>query len=361
MAEALKHMFFKEQFIHDLAESIRTLDAEFDSDQFKGLVWDESWAGLELKAKMRHVTHSLYKTLPDDYPKTLGIIKQVAPQFTGFDVMTFMDFVECYGRDHYDLSMLALGEMTVLCSSEFAVRPFLDQDLERGLSYLKQWMLHDDWRVRRLASEGCRPRLPWAMALPKLKKDPTPILPVLGKLKDDESEDVRRSVANNLNDISKDNPDVVLDLAEEWFGQSEHGDRIVKHACRSLLKSGNTRAMRLFGFGDPAQIVLQNLRWEPESISIGEDLRFSFDLLVETEKSNKVRLEYAVYYVKAKGNLSKKIFQLRESEFKPGKHAVTKKQLFQDFSTRTHYPGEHRIAIIVNGVEKGAFVFELRA
>jgi 3-methyladenine DNA glycosylase AlkC len=220
------------------------------------------------------------------------------------------------------------------------------------------WAEDKDAKVRRLASEGCRPRLPWAMALPKFKKDPSPILPILEKLKDDASEDVRRSVANNLNDISKDNPDLTLEICEKWSGQSENTDKIVKHACRTLLKAGNKRALAIFGYSDPSSIGVDNLSLDKKNLKIGDDLTFSFDITVATK--SKVRLEYAVYFVKAKGKISKKVFKISEKDYGPGTYSISRKQAFQEQTTRKHYPGTHRIAIIVNGEEKARTSFELK-
>ena len=360
MAEKLKDMFFSESFVRGLARAIGAVDEKFEKERFVRLVFDKDWEERELKARMRHVTECLSATLPDDYPRALEILKQVAPQFRGFDAMVFPDFVENNGMDHWDLSMTALGEFTTNCSSEFAVRPFLAKDAHKALKYFSLWARHPDPSVRRLASEGCRPRLPWAMALPVFKKDPRPILPVLERLKNDESESVRRSVANNLNDISKDNPDLALDVCERWSGQSSEIDWIVKHACRDLLKSGNKRALMLFGFGDPANIHVENFSFDQKELSIGEDLRFSFELSVKTGKNCRIRLEYAVYYVKASGRPSRKIFQIREIDSKPGRYKFSRKQTFMDFSTRRHYPGEHFISIFVNGVEKTKKSFLLK-
>jgi hypothetical protein len=197
------------------------------------------------------------------------------------------------------------------------------------------------------------------MALPKFKKDPSSILPVLEKLKNDESEDVRRSVANNLNDISKDNPDVVLTICERWHGQLKKTDKIVKHACRTMLKAGDKRALLIFGYSDPSSMGVENFALEKTKIKIGENVRFSFDLTLK-EKS-RVRLEYAISYVKAKGQHSKKVFKITENDYNPGIHTISRKHSFADMSTRKHYPGTHHVAIIVNGVEMGKVSFELKA
>lgn len=214
-------------------------------------------------------------------------------------------------------------------------------------------------KIRRFASEGCRPRLPWAMALPIFKKDPGLILPILEKLKDDPSELVRKSVANNLNDISKDNPDIMLDICEKWYGHSTNTDWIVKHACRSLLKAGNKRALILFGHCDPALIKIDNLIFSKKNITVGEELGYSFMLNVGGEKKSKVRLEYAIDFVKSSGKWSRKIFKITENDYAPGVYPFNRKHSFADMSTRKHFPGTHQLTLIANGEEKVNASFEV--
>jgi hypothetical protein len=167
-------------------------------------------------------------------------------------------------------------------------------------------------------------------------------------------------VANNLNDISKDNPEITLDTCEKWHGQNKNVDAIIKHACRTMLKAGNKRAMILFGFGDPSHMKVENLNTENGTINIGEDLRFSFDLIIDEKEKCKARLEYAVFYMKANGKLAKKVFKITENSYTPGTHSFKRKQSFADMSTRKHYPGEHQISIIVNGEEKAKIPFQLK-
>jgi 3-methyladenine DNA glycosylase AlkC len=351
MPEKLKDIFFTASFVTQLGDAIQRVCPDFDGQKLSSLVFDGDWESRELKERMRHVTHCLHETLAKGFPEALEILLEVAPSFRGFDSMVFPDYVERYGMDHWDLSLPALAFFTPLCSSEYAVRPFLHQNPQRAMEYLFAWAEDENEHVRRLASEGCRPRLPWGMALPRFKKDPSPILPVLEKLKYDPSEYVRNSVANNLNEISKDHPDLVLDICERWYGQSASTDWIVKHACRTLLKSGNSRAMQLFGFADPTQLSVDNLRLERQSLEIGEDLTFTFEIRADTDASCKVRLEYVVEYARPGGKTSRKVFQLRETSLQPGSHTLSKRHSFMDQSTRKHYPGEHQIVLIVNGVE----------
>jgi len=359
MPTVLKDLYFSREYVQQLAEVMEQVSAGFDGARFLELALDDAWADRELKDRMRHLSHCLHATLPADYPETLARLLQAAPSFRGLQAMVFCDYVEVYGLEHWELSLPALGELTPLGSSEFAVRPYLDQNPERAMPYLRAWASDDDPAVRRLASEGSRPRLPWAMALPKFKQDPTPGIEILELLKDDPSEMVRKSVANHLNDISKDNPDAALEVAERWLGHSEERDWIVKHACRTLLKAGDRRALLLFGFGDPTHLQIENLTLERSSLAIGETLPLSFELVVETPDPCRVRLELGVYYRKARGQLSRKIFQLREATYAPGRHRLARTHNFQERSTRKHHSGEHQLTIIVNGVEKARTSFQL--
>jgi len=323
-------------------------------------VFDDDFDDRELLSRMHHVTACMRQTLPGSYRKALTVLKKAVPDVTGFEAMCLPDFVERYGLDDWDRSLPAMAHFTKYSSSEFAIRPFILADQPRALAYLERLAGNRNARIRRFASEGCRPRLPWAMALPPLKKDPAPILPILETLKDDDDDSVRRSVANNLNDISKDNPEFALAVCERWHGTTPNTDWIVKHACRTLLKAGNKRAMLLFGFADPARISVEDLRFEPRQIAIGDTVGFAATLRVRTRQACKVRLEYAVYFVKARGKTSRKVFKISEKSVTPGRHSLRKLHSFADQSTRKHYPGKHEMAIIVNGVEKARGTVALR-
>jgi len=359
MAERLKNLFFTKESLNNFAQAIKSQYSTFNEKEFYKNIYDASWEELELKEKMRHVTHSLFKTLPGNYIEALVILVKAAPKIKGFEAMSLPDYVEVYGMDHWEESLNALGQFTKYSSSEFAIRPFLDTDPELTMVYMKSWAKSEHENIRRFASEGCRPRLPWAMALPKFKKDPMPVLEVLEILKDDESEFVKKSVANNLNDISKDNPEIALTVAERWYGKSDHTNWIVKHAMRTLLKQGNLRAMRLFGFGDPAKLEVVDLKIDKPKLKTGEELFFMIQLENKQKETCNIRIEYAIDYVKANGKTSRKIFQIIEKEYKPGLHSLKRKQSFKELTTRKHYPGSHKLTIIVNGFEKASVSFEL--
>ena len=360
MAERLKDRFFTEDSMAAMADTLKEEHAPFDREQFLRLtLGSQAWEGLELKARMRHTTKALHECLPSGYREALDILERVAPNVGGFEAMCLPDYVELYGMEDWDRSLPAMALFTRRCSSEFAIRPFLIQDQGRAIRYLEE-LAHDQHEnVRRFASEGCRPRLPWAMALPALKQDPRPILPILEKLKDDPSEFVRRSVANNLNDISKDNPELMLEVAERWRGHSPETDWILKHGCRTLLKAGVTRALVLFGFGDPAGIYVDRLRLPAEQFAIGDTVPFEFDLRVEADAPARLRVEYVVTYAKARGRSSQKVFQVVEKDFAPGVHPVARNRSFADMSTRKHYAGPHAIQIKVNGEVKASVTFTL--
>ena len=357
MAERLKDMFFTQESMTAFADAIRKVYPEFDTGGFKERVFDESFEDKEVKDRMSHTTRCLQQFLPGSYSDTLEVLVGAAAHVKGFEAMCLPDYIAQFGLDEWDLSLDALGRIGRRITGELAIRPFLAKDPERVLPYLKSWSKDESRQLRRLASEGTRPRLPWAMSLPRFKKDPRMILPLLEKLKDDESEDVRRSVANHLNDISKDNPDIALEVCAAWYGQSDNTDRIVKHACRTLLKAGDKRALQIFGYSDPSTMRVENLRLEHGTIAIGDDLRVTYDLILE--EGGKARLEYAVSYVKANGKQSRKVFKQTENEYAPGTYSFKRRHSFADMSTRRHYPGTHRVEIVVNGEEKASADFEV--
>ncbi len=219
------------------------------------------------------------------------------------------------------------------------------------------WSKHESYKVRRLASEGSRPRLPWAMAIPALKKDPSPVLPLLENLKNDPSEWVRRSVANNINDIAKDHPDVVIALAARWRGGSKETDAIIKHGCRTLLKQGHAEILEQYGLKSE-NIVLKDFKILTPEVKIGEGLEFTFSISNQNPSAQTVRLEYAVYYKKSKGHLAKKVFKISEKIYQPYAVAnIHRRQSFKLITTRVFYPGDHQLSVIINGEEKEALDF----
>ncbi len=352
MAEPLKNMY-NQQFVTDLAAALKKVYPAFDGDGFSVRVFDGDWEARELKDRMRHITTVLHDFLPPDYRTALDILRQVAPLLSdyGFENMIFPDYVAVYGLDDLEVSLPALEQFTQLVSAEFAVRPFIARYQDRLMAQMFAWAQHESPRVRRLASEGCRPRLPWGMALPAFKTDPSPILPILEQLKDDESESVRRSVANNLNDISKDNPDVVIEVLRRWQAHDTEEIRsITSRALRTLIKAGHPDALELLGYpADPA-IAVRYLTVEPKTVPLGGKVTFSFEIESLSDEPQNLMIDYVVHLVRANGRLTPKVFKLTKKTIQPGEVLhITKRHSFAPVTTRRYYPGEHAIEPKING------------
>lgn len=353
----LKNIYTRE-LLEEYGRLLGEIWAPFSRDRFLELVFDAQWEQLELKQRMRRISACLREVLPDDYARAAGILTESTRRLVAargetmnFEHMFIPDFVEQFGLDAPEVSIPALGEMTRWTSAEFAVRPYLLRYPERMYAQMLEWSRHESPMVRRLSSEGFRPRLPWGMGVPALKKDTSPILAVLENLKNDPSETVRRSVANNLNDIAKGHPELVLDIAARWMGHHPGTDWIVRHACRGLLKRGHPDALALFGFEHGLDgVEVEAPACTPE-VPVGGRLDFSFTLRNTHDTPANVRLEYAIDYCTLSGKTSRKVFKITEFILPPGAaQSFSRTQRFQDFTTRKHYPGAHRIEIVVNGV-----------
>ena len=350
MADNLKDNY-NLQYIESLAKALKKNYKPLKTKDFCAAVFNEDWQDYELKDRMRHITLTMGQFLPEDYEKAVAILLKSAGPFGGFEGMFFPDFIEVFGmeKQYRKLSLDALRTLTQYSSSEFAIRPFLIEDLESTMHYMQKNASSKNEHIRRFASEGCRPRLPWAMALPELKKDPQLILPILESLKNDDSLYVRKSVANNLNDISKDHPALALRLGKKWVGKKENQNWIVKHGLRTLLKQGESKALNLFGYGNPKDIKLKKLKLHQTQVGIGKTLEFEFQY--QALKDMKVRVEYALYFLRKNGEHSKKVFKVSEKEIKKGIQKVLKAHSFKIISTRVYYPGIQKLAIIINGEE----------
>ena len=366
MAEPLKNIFSRSR-IESYAENFNQVWAEFPSQNFLQQVFDEAWETRELKQRIRHISHVLRACLPAEYPAALRVVLKTTEHYLAqhgekmtFEYLFLPDFVETWGLNYPDESIEAFETITRWCSAEFAVRPFLLRYPERMFAQMLRWSKHPSPLVRRLSSEGIRPRLPWGMGVPTLKRDPAPILPILENLKNDPAETVRRSVANNLNDIAKDHPELVLSMAERWLGQSAETDWIVRHACRGLLKKGNSAALAHFGFQKGLDgLEISNFQ-VPDKVSIGGRLAFSFTLKNTALKPARIRLEYGIDYQTLSGKTSVKVFKIKELSLGSGQEEhLARHQRFQDFTTRKHFAGQHKLRILVNGAEMALQEFEV--
>lgn len=358
MSQLLKDAY-DQIYLQRLADCCSQAYPAFPAERFLQLVFDEQWVSRELKARSQHIRHCLHSALQQPYEKAITVLMDVAPSFSGYEALFFPDYVEAYGQQHWDISMEAMQWLTRFSSAEFAVRPFIMAEPEKMMAQMLRWSEHENYHVRRLASEGCRPRLPWGQALPDFKRDPAPILPILDNLRHDESDYVRRSVANNLNDIAKDNPAVMVGWAKQYFNQSPLSDWIIKHGSRTLLKQAHPEVMAMFGYHPAEDIAVSNLQLEPESLHIGDQLLFSFELGTLQGALGQLRIEYAVDYMKANGRQNRKVFKITEGEFDETRKVFSRRQSFRQMTTRKHYPGEHRLTILVNGAEKSSIEFQL--
>lgn len=366
MPEPLKNLY-NQTFFNVFTSACETVIPDFDSTLFLDQVLDESWENLELKERMRYITLMLRNQLPKDFPSAVDYLLALVPELQKHELkgeslgfLSLPDYVEVFGKNYPELAIKAFEIITPLITCEFGIRPFIINHQDFVMEQLLVWSKNENVHVRRLASEGCRPRLPWAMGLPSLKKDPFPIIPILENLKDDESEYVRRSVANNLNDISKDHPSLCIKIAKKWFGQTSNTDKLIKHACRTLLKKGNPDVMAIFGLGSSEFISVKDFQIQSPSVSLGQHLEFTFSLINKSDEIQKIRVEYAIYYLKKNGTLSKKVFMLREKDYAP--HSTTqiiKRQSFKPITTRKFYQGTHQVSIIVNGIEYDQQAFTL--
>ena len=346
MAEQLKNIYTI-KYINTLALKIKEEYNNFDILNFEKTIFSHPWSELELKSRMRHIAVILNKFIPLSYKKQLDILKKVSSSFISFPSMFFQDFVEVYGLDDFENSIKALEVFTIDSSSEFAIRAFILKYEDKTMDQMMLWAKSSNEHLRRLACEGCRPRLPWGVALSSFKKDPSKVLRIIEVLKYDKSKYVQKSVANNLNDISKDNSNLVIDFVEQNLGKSKSLDWICKHASRTLLKKGHSKILELFGYRKINHIEVEDFILD-DFVSIGENLNFSFSLKSDISLGN-LRVEYAIDYKKSNGTHSRKVFMVSQNEIKSTSKKFAKKQSFKNMTTRKHYLGEHYLSIVING------------
>ncbi|EKO77884.1 MULTISPECIES: hypothetical protein [unclassified Leptospira] len=366
MPELLKDLYSKnvlEKIAISFSKELPTVSQKEWIQKFK----QKDWERLELKQRIRRIGEVLATALPKPFPKTIDPLLKITDSFeksfVGKEIFLTIflgDVVEILGMDYPKESMRAIERITKLISCEFSIRPFLIRHPELVWKQMLEWSSHRHPGVRRLSCEGSRPRLPWGIGIPGLKQSPRKTLPILENLKDDENEVVRRSVANHLNDISKDHPDLVLKIAQKWIGFSKERDALLKHALRGLLKAGNPKALQIFGFGSDVKAKISSLKLKSKIVKIGENLSFGFTVRSEETRRTRLRIEYTIQYAKTSGKTSKKVFQVEERFFLP-KETVSyeKKQSFKQMTTRIHIPGRHTLEIQINGVLKSKVDFQV--
>jgi 3-methyladenine DNA glycosylase AlkC len=269
-------------------------------------------------------------------------------------------YIADYGLDHWDSSMKAQYVLTQEFTAEYSIRPFLDREPARTLARLHEWASDPSPDVRRLVSEGTRPRLPWAPRLRRFQLDPSPVLELLELLKDDESLYVRRSVANSLNDIGKDHPDTLVATCRRWMKDATKERRwLIRHALRSAVKRGDSAALEVLGFGSTEVAEVLDLTMEPRRPRIGESVRISFRVRNSGPDQAAFNVDLRVHFVKASGSSGPKVFRVREVTLEPAEQKDLSKLIsLRQQTTRTHHEGRHDVEVVVNGVtrSRGSFL-----
>ena len=258
---ALKHLLGAEACA-GLARNLSIAYPRFDARGFRERAM-EGLEPLELMQRGRHLAGALHAFLPGTYARAIDVLlasmtpPRVEAEAFGLEEFFYLPhsfFIAEYGleprfnggRDPFEVSMRAQHALTTRFTAEFSIRPFLVRHPDRTLSRLRRWTRDPNPHVRRLCSEGTRPRLPWAKRIPALVADPAPVLPILDALRDDASLYVRRSVANHLGDIAKDHPELVFGICERWLaGAGDERRWLIRHALRHPAKQGNREALRL--------------------------------------------------------------------------------------------------------------------
>lgn len=367
MAEPLKNLYGPDIPVR-IAQMISAVYPRFASQRFLDFVLP-NYEALELMPRGWHMADGLKHALPEDYEHAIDILLASLPAarpavaensatadregntLAPFLFMPHTFFVARYGLQNFSASMRAQYELTQRFTAEFSIRPFLQHHQQDTLKTLQSWINDPSEHVRRLISEGTRPRLPWASRLPAFQKDPQPVLDLLEQLKDDTSLYVRRSVANNLNDIGKDNPDQLFDTAQRWLaGASADRQWIIRHALRVAIKNAEPRALALMGYGNQAAVQLANITISPQTVQEGDSVTFRCDVISTAPASQHLLIDFEVHYVKANGQRKAKVFKLTEQALSAGASlSIQKKISLKPMTTRRHYPGEHLIVLLING------------
>ncbi|MBC7884439.1 MAG: DNA alkylation repair protein [Saprospiraceae bacterium] len=366
MAELLKNIY-NERFFSTYCDALQMAIQDFDRDTFLENVYSSGWISMELKQRISHLALYSNKVLPADFSQKIAVIEHIIQilrqkgiKDQNLEFIFFPEIILTSANSHLSLTIKAIEIITSFTSFEFAVRPLFVKYPDEMMAQMMKWSIHENQNVRRFASEGCRPRLPWGIQLKHLIDDPTPIIPLLENLRNDPSEYVRKSVANNLNDISKDHTSLVINLFKKWKGDSNNTDRVIKHGARTLLKKGDPEVLELFGHSQATSFAVSTLHINKRTFNLGEPLIFNFEMTNESEGSAIYRIEYIIYFIKSNGKHTAKKFKISEPRLESkSKYRVTKKHHLKDLTTRKHYSGTHKLGIVINGLVPELLPFDL--
>jgi len=352
---AFKHAF-NGALLQQIAHSISRYFPQFETTAF--LAIEPQLADREMKARVHLIRDALAACLPKNYPEALNILVSVLKenQLKGFSVWPVAEFIQTYGLNYPDISLDALAIVTQHFTSEWAVRPFIKQYPQQTMMFLLECARSENVDIRRWASEGTRPRIPWGEQLPAFIQDPSETREILEVLKFDPELYVRKSVANHLNDITKDNPDYVIQLLNDWKQQAaistdtKKVDWIIKQALRTLIKKGHPDALSLIGVQFGAEVVLDEFSVKNSVIRLNESLEFTTQLRSISSQSQNIVLDYVLHFMKANNLTSPKVFKLRTFSLPPkGVIRINKKHTVKKITTRQYYEGIQYIEIQVNG------------
>lgn len=351
-----------------LAEQIAGVHPGFDQRKFIREA-TRSLENLELNERVAQFSHALAENLPEDKKRAMEIFTRSLPEISagssqisdGWLQWPLGKFIADYGLEHFETSMTAMIELTQRFTSEFAVRPFLEHRQQETLDRLLELTRHSSPHVRRWCSEGSRPLLPWGKRLSALAEDPSPVWPILEALKDDPERYVQKSVANHLNDISKNHPDLVVDRCRNWMKQAGPGRKwMIRHALRTLIKNGHPGALELMGYL-PVKGLKIRLKLNPEIICLGESTTLQLELHNPEPHSQRLLIDYAIRYVRQKGKTGRKVFKWTTSELQPGESiSINKNHAMKQARVRALYPGMHGVEILVNGERVAESSFDLK-
>jgi len=328
---------------------------------------------LSLLPRARHVARTLGDHLPERYADAVDLVlRALGPPVDSamgqgmapFVHLPFVYWVADRGLDHLDDSVRAIHAITQRFSCEFGVRPFIERHPRAMLEVLARWTRDPSVHVRRLVSEGMRPRLPWAPRLTVFERDPAPVIALLEGLRDDPDEYVRRSVANHLNDLGRADPARLVALCTRWAQDAPPARlRLIRHALRTLVKRGDPHALTVLGFGEVARVEVRGASIEPALPRIGGRVRIGFELASTARRAQRLLVDLRVTYADASGQPTRsKVFKLSTLELAAGEVAAFAKTLsLAQLSTRKHHPGAHRVEAMVNGAVFGVGAFEARA
>ncbi len=343
--------FLSREAVVRFAKEIAEVYPPFEKGKYTEAVLSDGFLQLELKERIDKMARTLSEYLPDNYEQAVQILIETAPRVKMFENWVLTTYVQMFGLDKFETSVMALEGLTIHGTSEFAIRPFIIQLTAKMLPILKRWTKHQNEHIRRLAAEGSRPRGVWTAHIDAFKKDARPVFEILEALKADESLYVRKAVANNLNDISKDHPDLVIKVASEWLKTgNEHTNWIVKRGLRTLIKTGHPKALKLLGVNHKLSVQVSSFVIKPARVGVGDVVTLFLELKSVAKSKQKLVVDYQVHYVKDRGSISTKTFKWAEKTISVKQAlSLVKQHSFKNLSTRTHYPGEHLIEVLVNG------------